>query len=160
MTQPSIDGTGHGVPRMVFGSDGADHYEIAVDSDGHVQVDVKTTTPPVPAAPVCDYGSISCATATWTDVTTYTVPAGKKLYIHYWSLGPVAAAQIAGFNYMGRLTINDTVYDFLQNALKVSAHINLSAPIVATANQVVAVEGYHAEGAARWMSATIVGFEV
>lgn len=38
MAQPSIDGTGHGKPRMVFGSDAADHYEVYVDSEGVLRV--------------------------------------------------------------------------------------------------------------------------
>ncbi len=38
MTQPIIKGTGHGHPVMPFGSDGSDHYEIYVDSEGVVRV--------------------------------------------------------------------------------------------------------------------------
>ena len=38
MVQPSIEGTGHGKPRMVFGSDGSDHYEVYVDSEGVLRV--------------------------------------------------------------------------------------------------------------------------
>ncbi len=40
MTQPKIDGVGHGVPRMLFASDGSNWYAILVDSDGHVKIDV------------------------------------------------------------------------------------------------------------------------
>ena len=43
MTQPKIDGVGHGVPRMLYASDGSNWYAILVDSDGHVKVDVVTT---------------------------------------------------------------------------------------------------------------------
>jgi len=42
MVQPKIEGTGHGIPRMTYGSDGTDHYEVAVDSDGHVKADIQT----------------------------------------------------------------------------------------------------------------------
>lgn len=38
MTQPKIEGTGHGQPRMAHGSDGSDHYEVYVDSEGVLRV--------------------------------------------------------------------------------------------------------------------------
>lgn len=38
MAQPKIDGAGHGIPRMVYGSDGADHYEVYADSEGVLRV--------------------------------------------------------------------------------------------------------------------------
>ncbi len=50
MTQPTIDGTGHGIPRTIFGSDGSNWYAILVDSDGHVKIDVVSTTLPTDAA--------------------------------------------------------------------------------------------------------------
>uniref|UniRef100_A0A6M3XVP8 Uncharacterized protein n=1 Tax=viral metagenome TaxID=1070528 RepID=A0A6M3XVP8_9ZZZZ len=42
MTQPKIDGTKHGQPRTIFGSDGTDWYALLVDALGHLQVDVVT----------------------------------------------------------------------------------------------------------------------
>ena len=42
MTQPKIEGTGHGMPRMLYASDGSNWYAILVDSDGHVKTDVKS----------------------------------------------------------------------------------------------------------------------
>ena len=42
MTQPKIDGVGHGIPRMLYASDGLNWYAILVDSDGHVKIDVVT----------------------------------------------------------------------------------------------------------------------
>ena len=50
MTQPSIDGVGHGVPRMLYASDGSKWYAILVDSDGHVKIDVVTSALPTDAA--------------------------------------------------------------------------------------------------------------
>lgn len=50
MAQPKIEGKGHGVPRMVFGSDGEHWYAFLVDSDGHIKVDVVTTALPTDAA--------------------------------------------------------------------------------------------------------------
>ena len=50
MTQPSIDGTGHGIPRMIYGSDGSKWYAVLVDSDGHVKIDVVTSGLPTDAA--------------------------------------------------------------------------------------------------------------
>jgi exonuclease VII small subunit len=50
MTQPKIEGVGHGIPRMLFASDGSDWYAILVDSDGHVKVDVVSAALPTGAA--------------------------------------------------------------------------------------------------------------
>ena len=50
MTQPSIDGVGHGMPRTIYGSDGTDWYAIQVDSDGHVKIDVVSAALPTDAA--------------------------------------------------------------------------------------------------------------
>ncbi len=50
MTQPSIDGTGHGIPRMLYASDGSKWYAVLVDSDGHVKIDVVTAALPTDAA--------------------------------------------------------------------------------------------------------------
>ncbi len=40
MTQPKIEGVGHGKPVMPFGSDGTDWYAFLIDTLGHLQVDV------------------------------------------------------------------------------------------------------------------------
>lgn len=40
MTQPTIDGVGHGIPRMCFFSDGTKWYAALIDSAGHLQIDV------------------------------------------------------------------------------------------------------------------------
>ena len=50
MTQPKIEGTGHGIPRMLYASDGSNWYAVLVDSDGHVKVDVVTSALPTDAA--------------------------------------------------------------------------------------------------------------
>jgi len=50
MTQPKIEGTGHGVPRTLFASDGSNWYAVLVDSDGHVKIDVVSLPLPTDAA--------------------------------------------------------------------------------------------------------------
>jgi hypothetical protein len=50
MTQPKIDGVGHGIPRMLYASDGSNWYAILVDSDGHVKIDVVSLPLPTDAA--------------------------------------------------------------------------------------------------------------
>jgi len=40
MTQPKIEGVGHGIPVMPFFSDGADWIAALIDGDGHLQVDI------------------------------------------------------------------------------------------------------------------------
>jgi len=50
MAQPKIEGTGHGIPRMLYASDGSNWYAVLVDSDGHVKIDVVTSALPTDAA--------------------------------------------------------------------------------------------------------------
>ena len=75
MTQPKIEGTGHGKPVMVFGSDGSDHYEQAVDSDGHPQVDVLTVPyPGLGSLETKEKTGALASSATWTEVLSTTGP--------------------------------------------------------------------------------------
>lgn len=50
MALPKIDGTGHGIPRMCFFSDGSNWYAALIDSAGHLQIDVVTSALPTDAA--------------------------------------------------------------------------------------------------------------
>jgi len=50
MTQPKIEGTGHGIPRTLYASDGSNWYAVLVDSDGHVKIDVVSLPLPTDAA--------------------------------------------------------------------------------------------------------------
>ncbi len=59
MTQPNIDGTGHGIPRMLYASDGSNWYAVLVDSDGHVKIDVVSTALPTGAATAANQAIIA-----------------------------------------------------------------------------------------------------
>lgn len=61
MTQPTLEGTGHGKPVTLYASDGSDWYAILVDSDGHVKVDVVTTALPTGAATAANQATMITA---------------------------------------------------------------------------------------------------
>lgn len=69
MTQPSIPGTDIGIPQMGFGSDGSNHYEISVDSDGHIHIDIVSSALPAGAATEATLLALSviCAALLETD---------------------------------------------------------------------------------------------
>ena len=79
MTQPKIDGVGHGIPRMLFASDGSNWYAVQVDSDGHVKVDVISAALPTDAATQTTLASVLTALQTIDDFALGT----NKLFGYY-----------------------------------------------------------------------------
>jgi len=61
MTQPKIEGSLEGIPRMFYGCDGTNWYAALIDSDGHLQIDVVTTALPTGAATAANQATMITA---------------------------------------------------------------------------------------------------
>lgn len=100
MARPKIEGTGHGLPVMSFGSDGEHWYAIHVDDDGRPHVVVEVNALPGGAATAANQAAIAALIGALTDPDTGTV--NKQLLQLVTRMGTIVTP--AGGTLLGLLT--------------------------------------------------------
>lgn len=112
----------------------------------------------IPEHPVNDNAQgVAVANTTWVTVTTYTVTAGRTLWITDWIINE--ATEAAGGEFLGRLRIAGAVVMVKRAAAGHDIQDHQHTPVKATAGQVVDVQAHQWSGGALNFDANIKGFE-